>query len=122
MNSLQIISLLLNCVISVGSSVVLLYSDNDINKDLKELNVFLASIFSTVNFYTIYSSFLGDASKCDELGYSKDYKAANEESFREDEISHDFHNIWNSHESNLINAPLESLYDDINEELYEEKI
>jgi len=116
MNSLQIISLLLNCVISVGSSVVLLYSDNDINRDLKELNVFLASIFSTVNFYTIYSS-----SKCDELGYSKDYKAADEESFREDEISHDFHNIWNSHESNLINAPLESLYD-INEDLYEEKI
>jgi hypothetical protein len=117
MNSLQILSLLFNCVISVGSSVLLLYADIGIHRDIKELNVFLASIFSTVNFYTIYSS-----SKCDELGYSKDYKAADEETLREDEISHDFHNVWNSYESNLINAPLESLYDDNNEELYEEKI
>jgi hypothetical protein len=122
MNTLQILSLLFNSIISVGSSVLLLYADIGINRDIKELNIFLASIFSTVNFYTIYSSFLGyeSSSKCDELGYSKDYKAANEESLREDEISHDFHNVWNSHESNLINAPLDSLYND--EELYEEKI
>jgi hypothetical protein len=116
MNTLQILSLLFNSIISVGSSVLLLYADIGIHRDIKELNVFLASIFTTVNFYTIYSS-----SKCDELGYSKDYKAADEEEDIED-TSHDFHNIWNSYESNLINAPLESLYDDSNEELYEEKI
>ena len=115
MNSLQILSLLFNCVISVGSSVLLLYADIGIHRDIKELNVFLASIFSTVNFYTIYSS-----SKSDELGYSKDYKAANEEDI--EPTTHDFHNVWNSHESNLINAPLESLYNDSDEELYEEKI
>ena len=118
MNGLQILSLLLNCVISVGSSVLLLYADIGINRDIKELNIFLASMFSAVNFYTIYS-----ASKCDELGYSKNYKAVNEESLREDEISHDFHNVWTSHESNMINAPLDSLYDNGgDDELYEEKI
>ena len=104
-----------NNIISVGSSVLLLYADIGIHRDIKELNVFLTSIFSTVNFYTIYSS-----SKCDELGYSKDYKAADEEDI--EDTSQDFHNIWTSYESNLINAPLDSLYDDRNEELYEEKI
>jgi hypothetical protein len=123
MNSLQIISLLLNSVISVGSSVVLLYVDIGIHTDIKELNVFLASIFSTVNLYTIYSSFICDASKCDELGYSKDYKAVNEETLREDEVSQDFHNIFN--ESNMITV--DSLYykevdDELYEDLYEEKI
>jgi hypothetical protein len=117
MNSLQILSLLFNCVICVGSSVLLLYADIGIHRDIKELNVFLASIFSTVNFYTIYSY-----SKCDELGYHKDYKAADEEDMEDVPTSQDFHNIWNSYESNLINAPLDSLYDDRNEELYEEKI
>ena len=116
MNSLQILSLLFNSIISVGSSVLLLYVDIGIHRDIKELNVLFASIFSTVNFYTIYSSF-----NCDELGYSKDYKAADEEEDIED-TSQDFHNVWNSYESNLINAPLESLYDDSDEELYKEKI
>ena len=74
MNTLQTLSLFLNSIISVGSSILLLYSDIGIHRDFKELNVFLASIFTTVNFYTIYSS-----SKCDELGYHKDYKAAVEE-------------------------------------------
>ena len=118
MNTLQILSLFFNSVISVGSSVLLLYVDIGVHRDIKELNVFLASIFTTVNFYTIYSS-----SNCDELGYHKDYKAAEEEEDIEDvAATQDFHNVWNSYESNLINAPLESLYDDSNEDLYEEKI
>ena len=115
MNTLQILSLFFNSVISVGSSVLLLYADIGIHRDIKELNVFLASIFTTVNFYTIYSS-----SKCDELGYHKNYKAADEEDI--EDTTQDFHNVWNSYESNLINAPLESFYDDSNEDLYEEKI
>ncbi len=119
MNTLQILSLFFNSIISVGSSVLLLYANIGIHRDIKELNIFLASLFTTVNFYTIYSS-----SKCDELGYHKNYKAVNEETLREDEIepSQDFHNVWSSYESNMINAPLDSLYVDNNEELYEEKI
>ena len=113
MNSLQILSLLLNCLISVGSSVLLLYVDIGIHRDIKELNVLFASIFSAVNFYTIYASF-----QKDELGYTKGYKAATEEPISDDEPSmQDFHNIWTSYESNAIHTP--SLYD---EELYEEKI
>ena len=107
MHSVQIASLFFNCLISVGSSVLLLYTD------IKEINVLLASIFSTVNFYTIYSSFLKD-----ELGYNKDYKAATEEPPSDDDIPsmQDFHNIW-CESNEVMNTP--SLYD---EELYEEKI
>jgi hypothetical protein len=114
MNSIQIASLFFNCLISVGSSVLLLYVDIGIHRDIKELNVLFASIFSTVNFYTIYSSF-----NCDELGYSKDYKAALEEPPSDDDIpsTQDFHSIWTSYESNRLDMP--SLYD---EDLYEEKI
>lgn len=114
MHSVQIASLFFNCLISVGSSVLLLYTDIGVNTDIKEINVLLASIFSTVNFYTIYSSFLGD-----ELGYTKDYKPALEEPPSDDDIpsTQDFHNIWTSYESNRLDTP--SLYD---EELYEEKI
>jgi hypothetical protein len=45
MNTLQILSLFFNCIISVGSSVLLLYADIGVHRDIKELNVFLASIF-----------------------------------------------------------------------------
>jgi hypothetical protein len=126
MNSLQVLSLFFNNIISLGSSVLLLYVDIGIHRDIKELNVLFSSLFSAVNFYTIYSSY-----KCDELGYSKDYKAVNEETLREDEASRDFShlesnaddNIWSSHESNMINAPLDSLYDNgCDDDLYEEKI
>ena len=74
MNSLQLLSIFFNSILSVGSSTLLLYSKLEVNKDLVELNIFLTSIFTVVNFYTVYSE-----SRCDELGYSKEYKATNEE-------------------------------------------
>ena len=119
MNSLQILSLFFNSIISIGSSVLLLYADIGIHKDIKELNVFMTSLFSVVNFYTIYSE-----TRCDELGYYKEYKAVKEETLREDEIEPS-QIFWKAQESNLIfseeiNASLDTLYNE--DELYEEKI
>ena len=113
MNTLEIISIFFNSMISVGSSVVLLYADTSLNNDIKELNIFLASIFTAVNFYTIFKN-----ARADELGYTEDYKAVNEESIEDEKPSEDFH-IY-SHESNLINDHLNSLYEE--DELYEENI
>jgi len=119
MHGVQIASLFFNCIISLGSSVILLYVDIGIHRDIKEINVLLASIFSTVNFYTIYSSFLKD-----ELGYHKDYKPSLEEPPSDDDIpsTQDFHGLWTSYENNTLSHQgmhTPSLYD---EELYEEKV
>ena len=69
MNIVQPFSIFMNCIIAVGSSALLLQSnDNSIlNKDFKELNLFLASIFSSLNLYIIYSLHKDEKNKIIEL-------------------------------------------------------
>ncbi len=104
MNIVQPFSIFMNCIIAVGSSALLLQSnDNSIlNKDFKELNLFLASIFSSLNLYIIYSLHKDEKNKIIEL------------------------NTDNNVEDNLLYKQLSSSYiiediDDSNK-LYEEKI
>ena len=111
MNSLQLLSIFFNSILSVGSSTLLLYSNLEVNKDLVELNIFLTSIFTVVNFYTVYSE-----SRCDELGYSKEYKATNEDII-DDTPSITFNNLETNE---LISEHINSLYN--YDDLYEENI
>ena len=69
MNIVQPFSIFMNCIIAIGSSALLLQSnDNSIlNKDFKELNLFLASIFSSLNLYIIYSLHKDEKNKINEL-------------------------------------------------------
>ena len=69
MNIVQPFSIFMNCIIAIGSSALLLQSnDNSIlNKDFKELNLFLESIFSSLNLYIIYSLHKDEKNKIIEL-------------------------------------------------------
>lgn len=89
MNNFQMISIFITSFLSIGNSVML-YLYSDIQKDLVDTTIFVSCITSAVNMYTIYS-----LNKGDELGYTKDYKAVNEED------TCDKNDIWSLHDEVL---------------------